>query len=109
MLRAELRQRRLRYVLDVPCNTLVREPTARRPPRQPGGKPRRPLFERVDQWVARQPAGRWRTVRVRDGEQGPLRVRVLLATVQTKDEDGCVGPQERLVVLRSVEAKPRTT
>ena len=108
-LRAELRQRHLRYVLDVPCNTLVREPAARRPPRPPGGKPRRPVFERVDQWVARQPAGRWRTVRVRDGEKGPLRVRVLLATVQTKDEDGCVGPQERLVVLRSVEAKPRTT
>jgi len=109
VLRAELRQRHLRYVLEVPCNTLVREPTARRPPRRPGGKPRRPVFERVDQWVARQPAGRWRTVRVRDGEKGPLRVQVLLATVQTKDEDGCVGPQERLVVLRSVEAKPRTT
>ena len=108
-MRAELRQRHLRYVLDVPCTTLVREPTARRPPRRPGGKPRRPLFERVDPGVARQPAGRWRTVRVRDGEKGPLRVQALLATVQTKDEDGCVGPHERLVVLRSVEVKPRTT
>ena len=100
-LRAELRQRRLHYVLDVPCNTLVRALSERRPAARPGGAARRPLFKRVDQWVARQPKGRWRTVTVRDGEQGPLRVKVLLATVQTKDEDGGVGPRERLAVLRS--------
>jgi SRSO17 transposase len=35
-------------------------------------------------------------------------VKVLLATVQTKDEDGCVGPRERLAVMRSCEKKPRT-
>ena len=39
--RAGLRQRRLRYVLDVPCNTLVREPSERRPAARPGGRPRR--------------------------------------------------------------------
>src|SRR6266852_8346455 len=81
-LRAALRQRRLSYVLDVPCNTLVRELSERRPPSRPGGAARRPLFERVDQWLARQPKGRWRTVTVRDGEKGPLRVKVLLARVQ---------------------------
>lgn len=43
-----------------------------------------------------------------DGEKGPLTVRVLLATVQTKDEDGRVGAQERLVVPRTGAAKPRT-
>jgi SRSO17 transposase len=107
-LRAQLRRRRLQYVLDVPCNTLVRAPAERRPPAQPGGKPRRPAFERVDRWVARQPAGRWRKVTVRDGEKGPLVVTVLLATVQTKDADGRVGPTERLAVLRSCEKQPRT-
>jgi SRSO17 transposase len=107
-LRAELRLRRLSYVLDVPCNTLVRELSERRPPAQPGGKPRLPEFERVDQWVARQPKGRWRQVTVRDGEKGPLKVQVLLATVQTKDADGCVGSRERLAVLRSCEAQPQT-
>jgi SRSO17 transposase len=107
-LRAALRQRRLHYVLDVPCNTLVRELAERRPPARPGGPARRPLFERVDQWLARQPKGRWRTVTVRDGEKGPLRVKVLLATVQTKDEDGGVGPRERLAVLRSC-AEPAQT
>jgi SRSO17 transposase len=99
-LRAALRQRRLPYVLDVPCNTLVRDTAERRPPTQPGGKPRLPLFERAEQWVARQPAGRWRKVVVRDGAKGPIAVRVLLASVQTKDEDGRVGPRERLVALR---------
>jgi SRSO17 transposase len=107
-LRGALRLRHLRYVLDVPCNTLVRDLSERRPPSRPGGKPRLPLFERVDLWVARQPAGRWRAVKVRDGEKGPIAVKVLLATVQTKDEDGRVGPRERLAVLRSCEQKPRT-
>jgi SRSO17 transposase len=107
-LRGQLRLRRLRYVLDVPCNTLVRDLSERRPPARPGGQPRRPVFERVDQWVARQPAGRWRRVRVRDGAKGPRVVKVLLATVQTKDEDGRVGARERLVVLRSVEKQPQT-
>src|SRR5262249_28629709 len=65
-------------------------------------------FERVDSWVARQPGGRWRTVRVRDGEKGPMSVKVLLATVQAREEGGRVGPRERLVVLRSCEAVPRT-
>jgi SRSO17 transposase len=107
-LRAQLRLRRLRYVLDVPCNTLVRDLSERRPPSHPGGKPRLPLFERVDRWVARQPPGRWRKVRIRDGTKGPITVKVLLATVQTKDKDGCVGPRERLVVRRGVEKKPQT-
>jgi SRSO17 transposase len=106
-LRAQLRQRRLRYVLDVPCNTLVRELSERRPPSRPDGKPRLPLFERVDHWVAGQPKGRWRTVTIRAGEKGPLRVQVLLAQVQTKDEGGRVGPQERVAVLRTLDAKPQ--
>jgi SRSO17 transposase len=108
-LRGLLRLRRLRYVLDVPCNTLVRDPAERRPPSQPGGRPRRPVFERIDRWVARQPAGRWRQVKVRDGAKGPLEVKVLLATVQTRDQDGRVGPTERLVALRGGEKKPRTS
>jgi SRSO17 transposase len=107
-LREALRLRRLRYVLDVPCNTLVRDLSERRPAARPGGPLRRPAFERVDRWLARQPRGRWRTVTVRDGEKGPLRVKVLLATVQTKDADGCVGARERLAVLRSCEEPPQT-
>jgi SRSO17 transposase len=107
-LRAALRLRRLRYVLDVPCNTLVRDPAERRPAARDGGRPRLPEFERADRWVARQPAGRWRKVKVRDGAKGPMAVQVLLATVQTKEEDGRVGGRERLAVLRTCEPNPRT-
>lgn len=106
-LRAQLRHGRRRYVLDVPANTLVREVAPRRPER-PGSPRRRPAFARVEQWAAQQPAGRWRTVRVRDGAKGPVRVQVLLATVQAKDEDGCVGPSERLAIFRSLEKQPQT-
>jgi SRSO17 transposase len=107
-LRGLLRQRRLQYVLDVPCNTLVRDVAERRPAARPGGRERLPLFERVDRWVARQPGGRWRTVQLRAGEKGPRTARVLLATVQTKEEDGRAGPSERLVVIRTSEKQPRT-
>ena len=107
-LRGQLRLRQLRYVLDVPCNTLVRDVAERRPATQPGGRQRKPLFERVDHWVARQRAGRWRTVQIRDGEKGPLTAKVLLASVQTKDEAGRVGALERLVVIKTCEKKPRT-
>jgi SRSO17 transposase len=106
-LRAALRLRRLQYVLDVPCNTLVRDLTERRPAARAGGAARLPEFERVDGWVARQPGGRWRKVKVRDGEKGPRTVQVLLAMVQTKDEEGRVGPRERLVVVRTCEKKPQ--
>jgi SRSO17 transposase len=99
--RAGLRHRHERYVLDVPANTLVREVAVR-----PDG--RRPPFERADAWAARQPPSRWKTVTLRDGEKGPLRVRALKRRVQTKDDDGHVGPAETLVVLHSLGDEPQT-
>ena len=45
---------------------------------------------------------------VREGAKRPLRLKVLLATVQVKDEDGGAGPRERLVVFRSGEDPSRT-
>jgi SRSO17 transposase len=108
VLRAQLRFDRERYVLDVPCNTLVRDLSGRRPPRRPGGPPRVPAWERVDAWAARQPKKRWRPFPLRAGEKGPLRVKALQQWVQTKDEDGGAGPRERLVVIRSLEKQPRT-
>ncbi len=98
--RQELRVRRERYVVDVPCNTLVRDLDEPRPPGATGGRPRLRPFERVDHWAARQPRRRWRTVRLRDGEKGPHRVYALTARVQTRDADGHVGGSERLVVYR---------
>ncbi len=106
--RAALRLDKERYVLDVPCNTLVRDLSDRRPPSRPGGKERLAAWERADAWAARQPKGRWRTFVLPGGEKGPRRVRALQQRVQAKEEGGRVGPSERLVVLRSCEKKPRT-
>ena len=106
--RALLRLDHERYVLDVPCNTLVRDLSSRRPPSRPGGKERLPLFERVDVWAARQPKGRWRKFRLADGEKGPRQVKALQQWAQTKDEGGLVGPRERLVVIRELGKKAQT-
>jgi SRSO17 transposase len=94
--RSAVRARNKQYVLDVPCNTLIREIGS-------GGS-----FERADTWAARQPSSRWQKMSVRDGEKGPLVVRALAVQVQAKDEDGCVGPRETLVVVRTVDGAPRT-
>src|SRR5262249_4619163 len=96
------------YVLDVPCHTLVRDPAERRPAARDGGRPRWPAFQRVGRWVGRQPAGRWRRGKLPDGAKGPMAVKVVLAPVQTKEEDGHVGGRGRLAVIRTCEPEPRT-
>jgi len=101
-LRGALRQRGLRYVLDVPCDTLIRDLGE-----APALGKRRPPWRRADAWAAQLPASRWKRVRVGDGTAGPKEVRVAEAWVQTKDEDGCCGRRERLVVLRTIDGEPR--
>jgi SRSO17 transposase len=105
--RAQLRLDHERYVLDVPCSTLVRDLSERRPPTRDGGKPRLPLFERVDRWAARQPQKRWKKIRLRGGEKGRRDVWALQQRVQTKDEEGHVGPSERLVVIKTCALEPQ--
>jgi SRSO17 transposase len=100
--RAELRGRRLRYVLDVPANTLIRDLSE-----APAPGRRVPPWRRVDEWALALPACRWRRLVLGDGAKGPKVVRAAEAWVQAKDEDGCVGPRERLVVIRSVATEPR--
>lgn len=107
-LRGLLRLHGERYVLDVPCNTLMRDLSHRRPPSREGGRERLPLFERIDVWAARQPKKRWRKFRWRGGEKGPRQVKALQQWVQTKEEDGRVGARERVVVIKTCEKKPRT-
>jgi SRSO17 transposase len=103
-LRAELRQGDERYVLDVPCNTLVRDLEAARPRRKHAGRGRKreAPFVRAEQWAAAQPAAAWKKVQVRPGAKGPLVVETLTRRVQTRDEHGHVGPEERLLVTRTV-------
>ncbi|MDG3003212.1 IS701 family transposase [Paludisphaera mucosa] len=101
--RAALRRRKERYALDVPCNTTVRDLERRRPPRKRAGvgRKRETPFVRADAWAASRSESRWERIEVRDGEKGPLVVDAMTARVRTRQE-GRVGPEERLVVIRVV-------
>ena len=101
--RAALRLRKERYVLDVPCNTTVRDLERRRPPRKKAGvgRKREVPFRRADRWAASQPESRWERITVRDGEKGPLVVDAMAVRVRAK-QDGRIGPEERLVAIRPV-------
>jgi SRSO17 transposase len=103
--RAALRLRKEHYILDVPCDTTVRDLERRRPPRKRAGvgRKREVPFRRADAWAASQPGSRWERVTVRDGEKGPLVVDAMTVRVRAK-QDGRIGPEERLMVIRPVGA-----
>ena len=105
--RAAPRARDERYVLDVPCNTTVRDLERRRPRRRHAGRGRKREvpFQRADDWAQSQPESRWERITVRAGEEGPLVVDAMTVQVRAK-QDRRIGPEERLVVIRSV-GEPR--
>jgi SRSO17 transposase len=107
--RARLRVRRERYVLDVPCNTTIRDLDGTPPP-QSGrpGRSRKVPFQRVDSWVSKLPADGWTKLEIRDGAKGPIVVEAATARVQAK-LGRKNGPQERLVVIRTLDVKPKLT
>lgn len=102
--RKELRERGERYLLDVPSNTLVRDLAADAPPYS--GRGRRPdvPFTRVDALAAALPESAWEAVEVRDGEKGPVTVRVARRLAQAKEEGRPSGAVEMLVVFREVQS-----
>lgn len=108
--RAALRADGERYLVDVPCNTTVRDLDARRPPRKRGRRsPKRQVpFVRVDAWARRLPADRWTRLTVRAGEKGPLEVEAVAARVRAR-LGRRIGPEERLLVMRTTGTKPDWT
>ncbi len=108
--RQRLREDREQYILDVPCNTTVRDLSRRRPPRRKGRpSPRRAVpFMRVDAWAAALPAKRWTRLTVRDGTKGPLEVEAVTIRVRAK-LGRRIGPEERLLVLRTVGPESKIT
>jgi SRSO17 transposase len=107
--RARLRRWHERYAVDVPSNTAIRD-LDQKPPRRRGrhGPRRKQRFVSVATWASRQPPTRWHEVEIRAGAKGPLRVKVLSARVQTRLGNRRTGPEERLLVIRTLEAKPKT-
>ena len=108
--RHRLRGDRERYLLDVPCNTTVRDLNRRRPARRTGRpSPRRAVpFVRVDAWAAALPAERWTRLRVRDGTKGPMEVEAVTTRVCAK-LGRRIGPQERLLVVRTLGPESKIT
>lgn len=99
--RGKLRERDERYLLAVPCNTLVRDLDAEPPAYQGRGMPRKTPFTRVDKWRASLPEQAWTKIDVRDGEKGPLAVEMVKCRVEAKTDRRRVGPEEMLVVIRT--------
>jgi len=107
--RDALHQQGERYIVEVRADTLVRDLEARRPRRRRrwGRKRARP-WQRVDAWAAQQPAARWQRLRIRAGAKEFLEVEVLSTPVQAWANGRRQRPVERLTVIRTVEAQPRT-
>ena len=67
-----------------------------------GRHPKRP-FEQVRAWSEALPAGAWRRIEVGDGERGPQFVELVAARVVARTDRGRIGPEELLVVIRSLD------
>jgi SRSO17 transposase len=101
--RADLRALDERYLLAVPCNTTIRDLDGEVPQGCGRGAPPKRPFEQVQAWTQTLPAEAWTNLEVRDGEKGPLQVQVATTRVLARDEDGRIGAEELLVVIRSLQ------
>lgn len=97
-----------RYLLAVPCDTLIRDLDASPPVYQGrGAVPKRP-FERVDRWRDALGADAWTKINVRDGDKGPLEVEVAICRVRTKIAARLMKYEETLVIVRSLDEEGAT-
>ena len=98
--RQALRERGERYVLGVPCNTIIRDLEAPLPAYHGRGRRPKAPWHSVSAWRhALDPDG-WTRVTVRDGEKGPVELELVTRRVQTRLERKRTGPHEWLVVTR---------
>jgi SRSO17 transposase len=102
--RQQLRQRGERYLLAVPCNTLVRDLVPADPPYSGHGRRERTPFVRADVWRAGLSEEDWETIEVRDGEKGPLLTQVAWTLVQAKSEGKVSDVAESLLVFREQQS-----
>ena len=98
--RQALRERGERYVLGVPCTTIVRDLEAPLPPYQGRGRRPKAPWHLVSAWRhALDPDG-WTRLTGRGGEKGPVEIEMVTRRVQTRLERKRTGPDEWLVVTR---------
>jgi SRSO17 transposase len=100
--RRDLHERGERYLLAVPCDTLIRDLDAPPAAHTGRGRPRKRPFQRVDKWRDSLTDDAWTRIQVRDGDKGPLEVEVATCRVQAKSNRRV---EETLVVVRSLDAE----
>jgi SRSO17 transposase len=91
--RDRLADRGERYLLEVPCNTLVRRPT-----HWPG---RCRKWGSVRRRKNRHPTDKWKRMTIRDGEKGPIEVLAFSTRVETKRKDA-PAREEILLVMQTL-------
>ena len=106
--RGELRDRGERYVLGVPCTTMMRDLEAPVPGYQGRGRRPKSPWQSVTQWRQGLDAEAWTYLTVRDGEKGPVAIEMVKCRVQTRIERKRTGPAEWFVVTRRLLAAERT-
>src|SRR4051794_36275635 len=106
--RAELRRLNERYLLAVPSNTTIRALGDAVPPWGGRGPHPKRAFEQARAWSWSLPAGAWRRIEVGDGERGPQFVELVATRVVARTDRGRIGPEELLVVIRSLDEEGAT-
>jgi len=95
--RRALRKRKVKYVLAVPCNTLIRD--LEHVPEYSGrGAPPKGAFVRVDEWRKTLTDVDWQVMDVRDGEKGPIVRKLAMCRVLAHTERGRKTNEELLIV-----------
>jgi len=103
--RRELRHRNESYVLAVPSNTNIRDLDSV-PAYSGRGAPPKGQFIRVDKWREGLQSDAWQSIDVRDGEKGPLVLKLAMCRVLSHTELGQQEQQEeRLIVVERPEGK----
>jgi SRSO17 transposase len=97
-----------RYLLAVPCDTLIRDLDVPAPAYQGRGRLPKTPFRRVDRWRDALAKDAWTRIKVRDGEKGPLSVEVATCRVQTKISQRVMKYEESLVIVRSLDEEGAT-
>ena len=105
--RHDLRECGERSVLGVPCNTTIRDLEAPSPVYQGRGRRPKTPWQSVTEWRKLLPADAWTHLTVRDGEKGPVEIKMIKRRVQTRLERKRTGPEEWLVVTRRPLADDR--
>ncbi len=106
--RQALRERGERYVLGLPCNTIIRDLEARPPEYQGRGRRPKAPWQAVTVWRQSLDPTVWRRFTVRDGEKGPVAIEMVKCRVQTRIERKRTGPEEWLVVTQRPQTDKRT-